>query len=68
MLQSKPSKSNFDGFFMTLFQCNDSDAFRARCNCTVSGFECFLCNKKNQRIYWGCFKISFFVIVAISVI
>jgi hypothetical protein len=31
MLKSKPSKSNFGGFFMALFQWGNSAAFRAGC-------------------------------------
>tara|TARA_R110000868_G_scaffold403320_1_gene680489 strand:+ start:190 stop:318 length:129 start_codon:yes stop_codon:yes gene_type:complete len=35
MLKSKPSKSNFDGFFMALLQWNKSAAFRAGCKLRI---------------------------------
>ncbi len=68
MLKSKPSKSNFDGFFMALFQCNNSAAFHAGCNYWESGFECLLRNKTEQKIYWDCFNISCVILAAIPVL
>ena len=68
MLKSKPSKSNFDGFFMALFQCNNSAVFHAVCNYWESGFECLLRNKTGQKIYLDCFSISCLILAAIPVL
>jgi hypothetical protein len=53
---------------MALFQYNNAAAFHAGCNYSESGFECFLPNKTEQKIYWDCFNISCLIHVAIPVL